>query len=152
MKFEERIKEIQEEFDRKIKELKEEFDDKVFPEVGDEYLAIDSEGAVFNSFWNNDIIDRYRLEIGNVFETEEEAEFEAEKLKILTKMKKYSKPFEIRGNNFIIKYVHQDQSIKIGGLGETQYPGFYFESAEMARKVIEEIGEDNIKRYYLGIK
>ena len=42
-------------------------------EVGDTYWFIDSCGYIWINFWKNDEADQYRLSIGNVFKTEEEA-------------------------------------------------------------------------------
>lgn len=44
------------------------------PEIDKEYLIIDQFGDVEKSYWKNDIIDNFRLSIGNVFQTEAQAE------------------------------------------------------------------------------
>lgn len=153
MTFEERLEELKKDFESKIEEIKAEYENKSWtPKVDENYWYISGAGCIFTAKWNDFDDDTGKLFLGNVFKTKEEAEFERERLRVLVEMKKYSKPFEIRGNNFVIKYVHQEQSIKIGSLGETQYNDIYFENEEVARKVIDKVGADRIKKYYLRVK
>ena len=53
------------------------------PETSQKYYFLDSNGFVYNSIWADDSIDHSRFEIGNCFQTEEEAERVAEYLKAL---------------------------------------------------------------------
>lgn len=158
MTFEERLEELKKDFEERLEELKKDFEEKDkgcnswAPKFGETYWYLSNGGSIFSDNWTDNIIDIDRLNIGNVFKTQEEAQFELERLRVLAEMKKYSKPFEIRGNNFVIKYVHQENSIKIGGLGETQYNDIYFENEEIAQKVIDEVGVDRIKKYYLRVE
>lgn len=154
MKFEERVKGIEEEFNRKIDELKEEFKEKGnsgywTPEYHDEYYFIDDMGEVAWTAWGDYYKHDYRLEIGNVFKTEEEAEFEIERLKVLTEMKKYSKPFSCIKDNYYIYYA--SNQIRVDEC-DIQTNDIYFENEKMARKAINEIGEERIKKYYLRVK
>lgn len=57
------------------------------PELGRRYYLSDSNGSVYESVWSNDYIDRSRLEIGNCFQTKEEAEKAVEKLKAWKRLK-----------------------------------------------------------------
>lgn len=51
------------------------------------YYLSDSNGSIYDSFWSNDYIDRSRFEIGNCFQTKEEAERAVEKLKAWKRLK-----------------------------------------------------------------
>ena len=53
------------------------------PELGYKYYLSDSNGSIYDSVWSNDYIDRSRSEIGNCFQTKEEAEKAVEYLKAL---------------------------------------------------------------------
>ena len=57
------------------------------PELGEKYYLSDSNGSVYDSVWSNDYIDRSRFEIGNCFQTKEEAEQAVEKLKAWKRLK-----------------------------------------------------------------
>ena len=54
------------------------------PEMGCKYYFLDSNGFVYNNIWADDSVDHDRFEIGNCFQTEEEAERAVEYLKALT--------------------------------------------------------------------
>lgn len=102
---------------------------------------------------------RYRL--GNYFQTKEEAEFAREKQLIYQKLKDYALEHnteEIDWNNFnqfkwFIKY---DNNCEIIRYCWTRFLNcmnqIYFTSEEIARAAVEEIGEDNIKKYLFGVK
>ena len=53
------------------------------PELGYKYYLSDSNGSIYDSVWTNDSIDDGRFEIGNCFQTEEEAKKVVEYLKAL---------------------------------------------------------------------
>ena len=57
------------------------------PELGYKYYLSDSNGSIYDSVWSNDYIDRSRSEIGNCFESREEAEKAVEKLKAWKRLK-----------------------------------------------------------------
>lgn len=57
------------------------------PEIGYKYYLSDSNGSIYDSVWSNDYIDRSRVEIGNCFETREEAEKAVERLKAWERLK-----------------------------------------------------------------
>lgn len=57
------------------------------PELGYKYYLSDSNGSIYDSVWSNDYIDRSRIEIGNCFQTKEEAEKAVEKLKAWKRLK-----------------------------------------------------------------
>ena len=57
------------------------------PRIGQKYYLLDSNGSVYDSVWSNDYIDRNRSEIGNCFESREEAEKAVEKLKAWKRLK-----------------------------------------------------------------
>lgn len=119
------------------------------PEKEGMYWCMDNNGWAFPSNWEDDTSDRSRLEIGNVFKTEKEAKFEYERLKILAIMKKYSKPFVKNKDNWIIYYYNEDmKKIKSSKTQAFNYGIPYFKSKETAQKVIDEIGEDRLKKYY----
>jgi len=72
-----------------IKEVQEE----EWPQEGDTYYLIRSEGTLDSSRFYNDYPDDInRITIGNCFRTEEEAEFEVGRLKVITEMKKFAEP------------------------------------------------------------
>ena len=69
-------------------------DETPFPQNGDEYYLIYSDGEISHTSYcsENYPIDRKRLSLGNIFKTREEAEFEVERLKVLHEMKQFEEP------------------------------------------------------------
>ena len=77
--------------------------------------------------------------------------YERERRKIEAIMKKYSRPFEWSGENWSIDYSYYRLLITSNvNVYNSGLP--YFESREIAQKVIDEIGEDRLLKYWFGIK
>ena len=93
-------------------------------------------------------------DIGNAFLTREEAEFEKERRKIEAIMRKYSRPFDEDKINYFIECNHHSngKTIGINYYYSTDYGSPCFESKEIGRKVIDEIGRDRLAKYWFGIK
>ena len=75
------------------------------PRIGQKYYLLDSNGSVYDSVWSNDYIDRNRSEIGNCFQTEEEAERVVEYLKALAVVRGDATSKFIKGeDNWYVSY------------------------------------------------
>lgn len=116
-----------------------------------EYYSIASDGEIIQ-FMFNDVFDKDNRDMGNAFLTKEEAELERERRKIEAIMRKYSKPFEYDEDNWYIEYSHYSKHIGIDALYEYDCGIIYFESEEIARDVINKIGEDRLKKYWFRVK
>lgn len=152
MNFEEKLENLKEEFRVKIEQLKEEYVKKEFPQEGDRYFFVHDNGevvfAVMSKYNNRATLERKT--IGNVFKTKEDAEFMAERLKVIAELKKFGKPFERREDNYYLTYDLDFKIIRIFNSVATKRRDIYFESAEKVKEVIKTVGEDRIKKYYLG--
>lgn len=122
------------------------------PAEEERYWWIDTEGYVDWTEWHGCTDDEGRLSIGNVFKTEKEAEFEVERLKILTIMRKYSSPFVYDKTNYFLVYYHDSKTIGIDYYWSIDSGCPYFETKEIAHQVINEIGEDRLKKYWFGLE
>lgn len=60
-------------------------EEKWVPEKGDDYWLINSEGTIVSSYYENDSTDEFRLSVGNIYKTKEEAEAYKHKLINLNK-------------------------------------------------------------------
>lgn len=119
-------------------------------EGGEDYYRLYSDGDIERVVFYTDYDEQAR-DIGNVFLTREEAEFEVERRKIEVVMRRYSRPFENGGNNYIL-YLYNRISIRRGFNSTYNHGVPCFESEEIAQKVIDEIGEDRLKKYWFGVK
>ena len=123
-----------------------------FPEYGDTYWCIGTEGIVYLNTFEGIQADRNILEIGNVFKTAEDAEFAVEKLKVEAELRKYSRPFESGETNCNI-ILSDNESVGTAYWHEIQCQGsIYFESEEKAQQAIETVGEERIKKYIFGVR
>ena len=122
-------------------------------ERGDEYWVVDGSGEPINQGWDGYPYDKIALENNAIFKTREEAEFEAERQKVLRGLEKLGRPFKPHEDNYVIAFSH-NAGLKVVGYVTTvtSYGNYYFDSEEEAREAIEKIGEDRIKKYLFGIE
>lgn len=143
-----------------IKELKQRIveleelakEEQEFPRNGDDYYVLTGAGSVVPYVWVDDKIDFKSQSLGNVFRTEEQAEFAVEKLKVETELRKFSKPFEEGKNNYFTVFDTNYANVDILGMSYSRVQGvIYFESEERAQQAIESVGKDRIKKYIFGV-
>ncbi len=60
------------------------------PQKGDTYFLIEVSGNITKTMWTNNLLDRKRYELGNIFFTEESAEFAREKRKVEVGLQRYA--------------------------------------------------------------
>lgn len=123
---------------------------------GDTYYVISGYNELIETTWiNYNNIDSNSREIGNAFLTKEEAEFEVERRKIETEMLRLGgrRKFELGKANWFFEYRPSSGGIEIlWSSYEIDQGVIYFDSEEKAKKVVEIIGKDRIKKYIFGVK
>ena len=161
------IDKLKEEYEQKINKLREEFDDKIAklqeeesnkrwkPKIGEIYWFIDNGGDIFYAYWDDAIIDNSRYELGNCFKSQEEASFTIEQFKVLAQLRREYVDDDKEWNNndnwhWCIEYDTIEECIRIHSYHYIMSTPFnlYFSSEEQARKAINAIGEDKLKKYY----
>ena len=145
-------------------EVVEEKEEKIWwePELDEKYYIICSDGSIDYNNYDFDNADKNFIAIGNCFQTKDQAEFMAEKLKVIHELEKFAyenNEKEIDWNNedqekYIITFNHitQDCGIILWRVSRSNPFNVYFTSEELAKKAIETIGEDRIKKYYFGVE
>lgn len=143
-----------EELEKELAELKSKVKEgPKFPEYGDTYWCIDAEGIVYVNDFEGIQADRNMFEIGNIFQTKEQAEFAVEKLKVEAELRKFGKRFESWKCNFTIGLDYFYEELTIESMGVANLQGvIYFESAEKTRQAIDAVGEERIKKYIFGVE
>lgn len=119
---------------------------------GDKYYFITIDGEIDSFAFSHHCFDIRTREIGNMFLTQEEAEFELERRKIEAIMKKYNVPFENGKENYFIYYDYRKESILIGFRFHISYGIQHFKTREIAQKVIDEVGKDRLLKYWLKVE
>lgn len=135
------------------------------PKVGESYWSIRPWcGAVRTCYYDHKV-DGSAVSMGLCFQTEDQAEFMAEKLKVIHALEKFA--YENNTEEIDWSDVNQAKYHLVGVFGDKgnnyikicstfmlkELPfNIYFTSKEIAEKAIETIGEDRIKKYYFGVK
>lgn len=147
-------KELNEEVKQMIKEanqgqVKSVWDLKIAD--GEKYYRLDGEGDVDIEDFNTKYDEQAR-DIGNAFLTREEAEFELERRKIETIMRKHSRPFKSGEFNCTVACETPINKVYIRTVQFHNSGVPVFENKEIAQKVIDEIGEDRLIKYWFRVE
>jgi len=117
---------------------------------GREYYRIEASGGIEESYFEA-TYDEYVREVGNAFLTREEAEFEVERRKIEAILRKYSRSFKSGEYNYVVVCDTENNMILVRVAQFHYLGGPVFASEEIAQKVIDEIGEDRLIKYWFGV-
>lgn len=131
-----------------------------FPNLGDTYWRINGRGYVVDDRWSCAQADYEAFSYGNCFASEASALHTFKALKIYCKLKHFAEANntkEIDWNNkepkYILLYSYDSSKINCEPMFSVKDVGqIYFSSDEIARRAIEFVGEDNIKKYLFGIE
>lgn len=129
-----------------------------FPQNGDEYWFIDEEGSVSSTLYDNRYIDDYYIDrrhqtIGNMFRTEEQAEFAVEKLKVEAELRNLSDSWDLEKTQYTFSFNWEVTEFEIEYPDYNQYPdSYYFDSINALELALETVGEDRIKKYLFGME
>ena len=135
------------------------------PKVGESYWSIRPWSGAVRVCYNDHKVDGFAVSMGLCFQTEEQADFMVEKLKVIYELEK----FAYENNDEEIDWNNQDQRkyylILTCTGGKKRYMNatysfevrsvpfnVYFTSEELARKAIATIGAERIKKYYFGVE
>lgn len=128
------------------------------PKYQSKYYYIDSWGKIGNCHWTEDIIDKNRYAFGNVFKTNEQAEFELERLKVLAEMQKIAdKDEQPKWNgeyrHYFLRLLVPEEIINVISYATSmKYNDICFATKERAEECIATVGEDRIKKYYFRME
>jgi hypothetical protein len=132
------------------------------PNHGEMYWYIPHCGDIASTIWSNYCdLDADLFAMGNCFKTKEEAEFALEKYKVYLELKNFADENNdpIDWNNkkqekYIINYCTVDKkSVFVDSWATYQFIGcVYFSSYKLAKRAIQKVGEDRIKKYLFGVE
>lgn len=118
---------------------------------GDAYWMVNTFGAIYKETWKNGFADIDCRNQGNAFLTKEEAEFEAKRREVVAKVKKYARPFIYLEPNWYPYFCRREEEIGVKCEKYIQSAIDYFSSEDDIKQAIDEVGEDDFKKYYLGV-
>ena len=125
------------------------------PQYGDTVYYINYIGRIRKRTWINDEDDLDMWELGNIFFTEEEAEFAREKRKVEVELERYAK--EHNGptleDNYCILYDEDNEEFDFDvWIGSKVQGTIVFTSKQLVFDAIKEIGKDRILKYIFGVE
>ena len=124
----------------------------------DSCYCLDEFNNIFSTKWDNSIFLKKRREIGLVTLTEEELEFKRESMKVYEELKRFAKEFtdeewcDIGIKKYFIYFSFYKNVMDFGFSIGYKERHLYFESCEKVKEAIEAVGEERVKKYYLGVE
>ena len=123
-----------------------------WPQEGDDYYFLTSDDCIEEESWYGDEFDCFRYDVGNMFRTEEEAEWYSEHLKVCAELRRMADGSVEDGAWYVPYYDSLNGHIFVymrDGYSETPY---IFASDESAQKAIDTIGEERLKKYWFRVE
>lgn len=127
------------------------------PESGDKIYYVSSTGHVYeDTFYASSNCDNDKVSFNNVFKTKEDAKKMLEKLKIINRLRELSNVKFVDDCSKIRYSVSYDIDTKKVCPTMNRYSRIlpfelYFETAKDCQNAINEIGEENLKKYYFEV-
>lgn len=125
------------------------------PQYGDTVYYINCTGRIGKMTWINDEDDLDMWELGNIFFTEEEAEFAREKRKVEVEIERYAKEHNnpTIKDSYCIYYNEEDKKLDYDAWACGKAQGMVvFKSKQLVFDAINEIGRDRILKYIFGVE
>lgn len=121
---------------------------------GDTYYHISANFGVLPSVWYNDAPSNLRRNLGTAFLTEKEAEMEFCREVCETIMMKYGRrTFKYLDDNYSLQFDNTRKKVYVEVWHTCQFQGsIYFDTKELAKKAINEIGEERLKKYVFRVE
>lgn len=125
------------------------------PQYGDTVYYINYIGRIRKRTWINDEDDLDMWELGNIFFTEEEAEFAREKKKVEVELERYAKEHNgpILEDNYCILYDEDNEEFDFDvWIGSKVQGAVVFTSNQLVFDAIEAVGKERILKYIFGVE
>lgn len=110
---------------------------------------------VYGYEWDSEMENSAAYEAGNVFISKKAAEFELERLKVLTELQETTDPYDSEKKNFTITFnerLYELEAIEV--INEYSVPilnNLIWHSREKMEKVIQRVGKENIIKYLFRV-
>lgn len=130
------------------------------PKYGDEYYYIGTDGYIYIEQWKDRSFDEIRWELGNVFLTEEKAEFAREKQKVKMELQRYAdehndldkEKWDGINPHYTIRYDVGDEALTRSSSYVVQnINDIYFTSEDIVKNAVDYIGAKRIMKYLFDV-
>lgn len=129
------------------------------PEKGETYFLIDEYGCIDYTQNDEKDGDDFTISIGNCFKTKEEAKEAITRLQMQTKWKRLSleageaeNPWDKKHGHWYLFYDSTTSIILIYNNVYLRNDSISFPTKESLEAAIDELGEENVKKYILGVE
>lgn len=130
------------------------------PDYRRKYFYVNECGGIMNSKWYDDSIDADRYEIGNCFQTKEEAEFALEKAKVEAELRRFAEEnneYEIDWEDddqekWCMHYSYGDGDVYFTNAYWHKRNDIYFSSKKIGVQAVNSIGKERLKKYYFEVE
>ena len=125
------------------------------PQYGDTVYYINYIGRIRKRTWINDEDDLDMWELGNIFFTEEEAEFAREKKKVEVELERYAKEHNAPTleDEYFILYDEYNEELDYDVWADYIPQGaVVFTSKQLVFDAIEAVGKERILKYIFGVE
>ena len=120
------------------------------PENGERYYYLDCDGWIESSETISSECKKYKADIGNLFNSVEEAKFAAERLKVLAEMREWAGKWD---DTFVLTYIGNDDFVQISSvlMSRNTFGEMRFATKEDAEGCIKAVGKERLLRYYFMV-
>ena len=122
----------------------------------EEYWYIDDSGDYASATWMGDVADHWRRNSGNAFLTKQEAEFYLKRQEVLSILLSHAEPldtqWDLERKHFYLTAQLCSGSIGVFDSRTCKLGGIYFATEEDARKAIDDVGDERLKKYYFMVE
>lgn len=100
-------------------------------------------------FFNDEIhLSNPIIKYNRIFKTKEECQLYCD---VQRAFMDASREYVLNKYNYVLRYVHEGGEVFITPYTNVQPTELFFDSEETVQNLIDKFGEENIKRYYLGV-
>ena len=157
----EEIKKQIAECEEKLKSLREELDKPEYggkrwkPMAHGSYYLLSAIGGIHGNLFDSEYDLSAYLQ-GNCFKTKEEAEFEAERRRVIAELSDFAEgddaAWDKNAEHWYIYYSFYTKGIVYESWHLWKTPTLLFSSKEAAEAAVKAVGEERVKKYYLRVK
>ena len=126
--------------------------EREWPQEGDDYYFLTSDDCIEEESWYGDEFDCFRYDIGNCFRTEEEAEWYREHLKVCAELRRMADGKVEYGAWCDLSYYFCEDHILVCTQSDGIGNPYIFASTQSARRAIDTIGEERLKKYWFRVE
>ena len=126
--------------------------EREWPQEGDFYYCLTSDDYIVKERWYGYEVDCFRYDVGNCFRTKEEVEWYREHLKVCAELRRMADGKVEYGAWCDLSYYFCEDHILVCTQSDGIGNPYTFASTLRARRAIDTIGEERLKKYWFRVE